>query len=549
MTNYLVPWALVEPSSLENFQKNEQEKGYLKKNLTFVFPSCYLYNPSCFARLPTSGGLFPVFLTLYHPNPMRQTLLTIVLLLIVGVTYAQDQTVSGTVTAADDGSALPGVNVLVQGTTIGTITDVEGAYRLTVPEDATTLTFSFVGYEGQTVDIDGRSQINLQLDSDINQLEDVVVTALGITKEKRTLTYSTQDVASQGLEEARTLNITEGLSGKVAGIAITTTGAGVGAPTKVVLRGNRSLQPNGSQPLYVVDGIPMGGDISNISPSDIADISILKGGNAAALYGSRANNGAIVITTKSGADAPEGISADLRFNYQANTPILLTEYQNEYGQGSAGRYAEGSTTSWGPRMTGQTVPHWSNDPEYLESLGGTYTLAPQSNNVRDFFQVGHTIATSLGVSVNRDNTRAHFNYTNSNGRGIIPGNDLNSHYLNLRFSTDLIPDKLVIDAKANYIRDDFSNVLAAGEGFDNPLRYAYVLPRNIRTQDMERYEFVNAAGQTRQHFYNPNDNGTGNPYWTINNVLRPRIRERVLGIGFFKVPDHRRPVYSRTYRD
>ncbi|MGB3851194.1 MAG: SusC/RagA family TonB-linked outer membrane protein [Tunicatimonas sp.] len=465
---------------------------------------------------------------------MRQTLLTIVLLLIVGVTYAQDQTVSGTVTAADDGSALPGVNVLVQGTTIGTITDVEGAYRLTVPEDATTLTFSFVGYEGQTVDIDGRSQINLQLDSDINQLEDVVVTALGITKEKRTLTYSTQDVESQGLEEARTLNITEGLSGKVAGIAITTTGAGVGAPTKVVLRGNRSLQPNGSQPLYVVDGIPMGGDISNISPSDIADISILKGGNAAALYGSRANNGAIVITTKSGADTPEGISADLRFNYQANTPILLTEYQNEYGQGSAGRYAEGSTTSWGPRMTGQTVPHWSNDPEYLESLGGTYTLAPQSNNVRDFFQVGHTIATSLGVSVNRDNTRAHFNYTNSNGRGIIPGNDLNSHYLNLRFSTDLIPDKLVIDAKANYIRDDFSNVLAAGEGFDNPLRYAYVLPRNIRTQDMERYEFVNAAGQTRQHFYNPNDNGTGNPYWTINNVLRPRIRERVLGLVSLK---------------
>ena len=465
---------------------------------------------------------------------MRQCLLIAGFLLFTGVSYAQERPVSGTVTAVDDGTALPGVNVLVQGTTIGTITDVEGNYRLTVPGDDATLTFSFVGYEGQSTVVGNRDEINVQLESDINQLEDVVVTALGITKEKRTLTYSTQDVESQGLEEARTLNITEGLSGKVAGIAITTTGAGVGAPTKVVLRGNRSLQPNGSQPLYVVDGIPMGGDISNISPSDIADISILKGGNAAALYGSRANNGAIVITTKSGADAPEGVSADLRFNYQANTPILLTEYQNEYAQGSAGQYSPGSTTSWGPRMSGQIVPHWSNDPEYLESLGGTYALTPQPDNVRDFFQTGHTIATSLGVSVNRDNTRAHFNYTNSNGRGIIPGNNLNSHYLNLRLTTELIPEKLTLDAKANYIRDDFSNVLSGGEGFDNPLRYAYVLPRNIRTQDLERYEFVNAAGQTRQHFYNPNDNGTGNPYWTINNVLRPRIRERVLGLVSLK---------------
>ncbi|MGB3777688.1 MAG: SusC/RagA family TonB-linked outer membrane protein [Tunicatimonas sp.] len=463
---------------------------------------------------------------------MRQRLLTVALLLFTGVSYAQERPVSGTVTAVDDGTSLPGVNVLVQGTTIGTITDVEGNYRLTVPGDDATLTFSFVGYEGQSTVVGNRNEINVQLESDVAQLEDVVVTALGITKEKRTLTYSTQDVESQGLEEARTLNITEGLSGKVAGIAITTTGAGVGAPTKVVLRGNRSLQPNGSQPLYVIDGIPMGGDISNISPSDIADISILKGGNAAALYGSRANNGAIVITTKSGADAPEGVSAELRFNYQANTPILLTEYQNEYGQGSAGQYSQGATTSWGPRMTGQIVPHWSNDPNYLE--GETYSLTPQPDNVRDFFQTGHTIATSLGVSVNRDNTRAHFNYTNSNGRGIIPNNNLNSHYLNLRLTTELIPTKLTLDAKATYIRDDFSNILASGEGFDNPLRYAYILPRNIRTQDLERYAFVNAAGQTRQHFYNPNDNGSGNPYWTINNVQRPRIRERVLGLVSLK---------------
>ena len=370
---------------------------------------------------------------------MKRCLLILSFLGCITLAYAQERTVTGTVTSEADGSTLPGVNVLVQGTTIGTITDVEGNYRISVPdEDGVVLLFSFVGYSNEAVEVNGRSEVNVLLADDVAQLEDVVVTALGITKEKRTLTYSTQDVESQGLEEARTLNITEGLSGKVAGIAITTTGAGVGAPTKVVLRGNRSLQPNGSQPLYVVDGIPMGGDIANISPSDIANISILKGGNAAALYGSRANNGAIIVTTKSGADAPEGVTADLRFNYQVNSPILLTEYQNEFGQGSAGTYAPSAVTSWGPRLDGQIVPHWSNDPDYLDAVGGTYALTPQPDNVRDFFRTGHTIATSLGVSINNDRTNTHFNYTNTDGAGIVPTNDLTSHYLNLRVNTEII---------------------------------------------------------------------------------------------------------------
>ena len=189
---------------------------------------------------------------------MKQCLLTIFMLGLIASVSAQDRAVTGTVTAVDDGTTLPGVNVLVQGTTLGTITDVEGNYRITVPSDDAVLVYSFVGYESQNTVVGSRSEVNVQLESDVAQLEDVVVTALGITKEKRTLTYSTQDVESQGLEEARTLNVTEGLSGKVAGIAITTTGSGVGADTKVVLRGNRSLQGNGSQPLYVIDGIPVG---------------------------------------------------------------------------------------------------------------------------------------------------------------------------------------------------------------------------------------------------------------------------------------------------
>ncbi|MEM9675262.1 MAG: TonB-dependent receptor plug domain-containing protein, partial [Bacteroidota bacterium] len=298
--------------------------------------------------------------------------------------YAQSRTISGTVT--EDGSGLPGVNVLQQGTAIGTVTDVNGDYTIAVEGENPVLVFTSVGYESETVTVGSRSTVDISLTPDLTELSEVVVTALGITKEKRTLTYSTQEVSSQGIEEARPVNITEALSGKVAGIAITTTGAGVGAPTKVVLRGNRSLQSNGSQPLYVIDGIPVGGDISDLAPEDIASISVLKGGNAAALYGSRANNGAIIVTTKSGEGAPEGVTANLGFNYQVNSPILLTKYQDQFGQGSAGVYSPTAFTSWGPLMTGQIVDHWSNDPEYLASIGGTYALTPQPDNVRDFFQ-------------------------------------------------------------------------------------------------------------------------------------------------------------------
>jgi TonB-linked SusC/RagA family outer membrane protein len=462
---------------------------------------------------------------------LRIVLVALILLSTQWV-FAQNRTISGTVTDEND-SGLPGVNVLLQGTSTGTVTDVDGNYAISVSGESPTLVFTSVGYESVVETVNGRSTIDIALLPDLQQLGEVVVTALGITKEKRTLTYSTQEVSSQGIEETRPLNITEALSGKVAGIAITTTGAGVGAPTKVVLRGNRSLQSNGSQPLYVVDGIPVGGSIADIAPDNIASISVLKGGNAAALYGSRANNGAIIVTTKSGENAPEGVTANIGFNYQSNTPILLTKYQNEYGQGSAGIYSPTAFTSWGPRMTGQMVDHWSNDPDYLASVGGTYALEGQPDNVRDFFQTGHTIATSLGVNIKNGNSNTHVSYTYSDGKGIIPENNLQRHYLSLRNTTKL-HEKLTLDTKVSYIRSNFSDVLFSGESFDNPLRYAYILPRNIRTQDLEYYQFRNDAGQLRQHFFVPRSNEAGNPYWTVNNVKRPQVNERVLGLVSLK---------------
>lgn len=442
------------------------------------------------------------------------------------VSYAQEKTVTGTVTSAVDGTPLPGVNVLVQGTTNGTQTDFDGNYTIDAVE-GDVLVFSYIGTSTQNISVGSQSTVDVVLVEDASQLDEVVVTALGIKRQKKSLSYATQGVDSDDLTQARSVNVVNGLSGKVAGLSVTTGSNGVGSASKVLLRGNRSINGS-SQPLYVVDGILLNGDISNISPDDIQDISVLKGANAAALYGSRAQNGAIIVTTKSGQGAREGVSTTLGFTSDIASPIHLLNFQNEYGQGSAGVYSQAATTSWGPAFDGRQVPHWSNDPNN-PNFGQTYAYEAQPDNIKDFFRLGHNLATNLSVNMNSEKSNVFLGYTLTNAGGIIPGNDLKRHSLSARINSD-ITDNLSVDSKINYIRDDFSNVLAVGEGFDNPLRYLYKIPSNIRTEDLEHYSFINDQGKLRQHFYLPDFNGGGNPYWTINNVTNPVLTERVLAL-------------------
>ncbi len=453
----------------------------------------------------------------------------LVFLLLVFGTYpllAQNKTVSGTVTDAADGSSLPGVNVLVQGTTNGTQTDFDGNYTIEAAV-GDVLVFSFLGMGSQTVTVGVSNTINVQMQEDASQLDEVVVTALGIERQKKSLTYATQQVESEELTQARSINVLNGLTGKIAGVSVTTGSTGVGSDSKVLLRGNRSINGS-SQPLYVVDGILLNGDISNLSPDDIETISVLKGGNAAALYGSRANNGAIIITTKSGRGTREGVSSTVGFTTTLSDPIHLLEFQNEFGQGSTGIYAPAATTSWGPRLDGSQVAHWSNNPNF-PAFGGTYAYEAQPDNVEDFYRLGHELASNLSVNMNGEKANVFLGYTFTEAGGIIPGNDLKRHSLTARVTSDLT-DRLKVDAKVNYIRDDFSNVLSTGEGFDNPLRYLYKIPRNIRTEDFADFDFINEEGKLRQHYFLPRFNGGGNPYWTINRVKHPRLDERVLAL-------------------
>jgi len=456
----------------------------------------------------------------------RKLLVFLVLVLGAYPLLAQNKTVSGTVTDASDGSPLPGVNVLVQGTTNGTQTDFDGNYSIEAAV-GDVLVFSYIGTRTQSVTVGDSSTINVAMEEDASQLDEVVVTALGLERQSKSLSYSNQQVETDELTKARAINVTEGLSGKVAGLTVTRSATGVGAPTRVLLRGSRSINGS-SQPLYVVDGILLNGDINNISPDDIQEISILKGANAAALYGSRAQNGAIIITTKSGKGAREGVSATVGFTSTIASPIHLLELQNEYGQGAGGTYSPTATTSWGPRFDGSQVAHWSNDPNYPD-FGGTYAYEAQPDNVEDFFRNGHELATNVGVNINSEKSNVFLGYTFTNAGGIIPGNDLNRHSITTRINSN-ITEKLQVDAKLNYIRDDFTNVLTTGENFDNPVRYLYKTPRNIRTRDFENFQFINEEGKLRQHYFLPQFNGGGNPYWTINNVRNPRLDERVLGL-------------------
>ncbi len=448
----------------------------------------------------------------------KHHLLLLAFALFASFSYAQ-KTVSGTITSAD-GEPLIGANVLEVGTSNGTITDLDGNYSLTV-SDGSSLEISYTGFSTQIIDASVGNSFNINL-SEGSVLDEVVVTALGITREKKALSYATQSVSTEELSKARELNVVNSLSGKVAGISVSRSGSGVGADSRVILRGNRSIFGS-SQPLYVVDGVPILGDVTDINPDDIESISVLKGANAAALYGNRAQNGAIIMTTKSGG---EGFNVSLSSSFTTETPLLLRNYQEQFGQGNSGQYNAASEQAWGPAITGQSVDHWSPNPEF-----GTPTYNINGNSpVADFFQTGSNLATNIAISGGTEKARTYFSYTYTDAKGVVPSNELKRHSVNLRI-TNKLSEKITLDAKANYIREDLDNRLSQGESFDNPVRHALRLPPNIRTQDIsgDNFDYIDGVGALRQHYWNPGSNGGANPYWTINRNLRDEGQNRIIG--------------------
>ncbi len=466
--------------------------------------------------------------------------LLVALLLCASVDSWAQTTVSGRVTD-EDGAPLIGVNILERGTANGTVTDLDGSYSITLTSDDATLDFSYTGFTTQSVSVDGRTTIDISLVTGV-ELQEVVVTSLGIEREKRRITYAAQNVDTRNIAQARELNVANSIAGKIAGVDLVRSSAGVGSASRVVIRGNRSITGN-NQPLYIVDGVPItntsfsnptsdnggvqGGDgIGNINPDDIENITVLKGPNATAIYGARANNGAVVITTKRGVTR-KGIGVELNINNSIDKPLILTKFQNEYGQGNGGVYIPTSEEGWGARLDGHMVDHWSNNPNFEGPA--QYPYSPH-DNFKDFFVTGYNLANSITLTTGSQDLRALFSYTNTNSRGIVETNKLNRHNFNLRLDGNLTP-KLSFDSKLTYFNQQVDNRLATGDDFNNPMRAIYRQPSNISLDQVREFEFFDDVGNRRQHYWNPGTNGGENVYWMLNRTKRDETRNRVIGMG------------------
>jgi len=428
--------------------------------------------------------------------------------------YFQNPVISGKV-VNEKSETLAGVSVSIKGSSVSAITKEDGSFTVSVPLTSTVI-LTMVGYQSQEIPLNGRSVLNVTLQSNTTVLSEVVVTALGIERPKKTLTYSTQNVNTKSLSQARELNVVNALQGKVAGLNISSGSSGLGAATRVILRGNRSINGN-SQALFVVDGIQVT-DISNINPDNITKINVLKGANAAALYGSAGQNGVIVIETRKGKD---GVQISLNTNYMLSQAIQSIPYQYQYGQGTNGIYNSSSESVWGPKLNDSLVNTWSLIPA---KAGSKYPFSAYRDTKDEIFQTGQNSATNLTISAGNERLQSLISYTYTNASGIIPNNGLKRHNITVRLSGDA-SKRLSFDVKLEYNKQNLENVLSEGESSFNPLRQIYTTPPNIRMEDLKEYEFTNTTtGLPQQNYWTTVITGA-NPYWTIFRNLRSNTND------------------------
>ncbi len=425
---------------------------------------------------------------------------------------AQNITISGTVLSSEDNSAIPGVNVLIKNSNEGTTTDLDGKYSLSVPGSEAFLIFSSVGYNTVEVQVGNRSVIDLTMTQDVTQLSEIVVTALGIERDEKSLSYAQQTVDADEMMEARDVNFLNALNGRAAGVQISKSGSGAGGSTRIVLRGNKSLSGN-SEPLFVIDGIPMannktsqpgmwggtdGGDgMSQINPDDIESISILKGSNAAALYGSQGANGVVIITTKKGKKGAAKLSLSTGITFE--NVMQMPELQYKYG-------AEGGIKE-----------SWSTTP-------GNW----QDNYVDDWFTTGANYLNTFTISGGGDNTTAYFSYGNVTATGVTPKNHYQRNNFMFKQSTKLFNDKLTVGSNIMLTTEKTENRNPAGY-YINPLTGLYMFPRERDFADFkENYQVFDITRNMDVMNWFVVDHHQSNPYWIINREPREDLSKRVI---------------------
>ncbi|WP_461135856.1 SusC/RagA family TonB-linked outer membrane protein [Spirosoma lituiforme] len=455
-----------------------------------------------------------------------------------GSLRAQTRQITGAL-RDEQGQSITGANVVIKGTTRGTTTDAAGEFRLSVPNEATTLTVSSVGYTAKDVPVSAsQTQITVTLVSDDRQLGEVVVTALGIKREAKALSYATQMIKPAQINEVRDGNVLNTLQGKIAGAYITQGSGGPGTGSRIVLRGNRSIQGTNNA-LMVVDGVPINNSTfgqatsdfgsvansdgaSNINPDDIENVTVLRGASAAALYGSQAANGVILITTKRGKAGR--VTVDVNSGVSVDKPFALPMVQNQYGQGVGGKLDPAVGASWGAAMTGQA---------YTNYLGQPDTYSAQPNNIRDFFRTAVSFNNSIGITGGSDKSQTYLSYTNNTLQGTVPGNDLTRHTINLRLSNQ-ISSKFSTDAKVTYINQSVVNKPRTGEE-NAPVIDLYQIPRNVSLSTAQNYSSPNSFGQPTPNTWPSTLSSIyQNPYWMTNQTAINQYRDRVIGFVLAK---------------
>ena len=448
----------------------------------------------------------------------KVTSLLFALMLLPMMAFAANVKVSGTVTD-NSGEPLIGGSVIVKGTQFGTQTNIDGEFSINAAE-GDVLSFSYIGYQPQEIKVTG-STLDVVMVEDSKTLDEVVVTALGIKREQKSLSYNVQQVKGDVLTTNKDANFVNSLNGKVAGVVINTSSSGVGGASRVVMRGTKSIEQS-SNALYVIDGVPMynfggGGDtefgskgsseaIADLNPEDIESISVLTGAAAAALYGSNAANGAVVITTKKGQVGKLSVTVSTGIDWLK--PFKMPEFQNRYGTGSGGKAGNSSIYSWGER---------------LNSAANTgYTPS-------DFFQTGAVYTNAVTLSTGTERNQSFFSAATVNSEGLVPNNRYNRYNFTVRNTTTFLDDKMTLDFGASYILQNDQNMTNQGT-YNNPLVGAYLFPRSNDWSDISMYERYDAARKIYTQYWPVGDEGMvmQNPYWINYRNLRQNKKDRYM---------------------
>ncbi|MBB6325194.1 TonB-linked SusC/RagA family outer membrane protein [Algoriphagus iocasae] len=459
---------------------------------------------------------------------------TLVLMLgAIALAQGQSRVLKGVVTASPDGLPMPGVTILDKSNQTGTTTNIDGEYSISVGPNSV-LVFSFIGYATQEITVGNQTELNINLEEDANELSEVVVTALGISKEKEKLGYSLTEVDSESLTKARETNVANSLAGRVAGLVVKGTSSGPGGTSKVLLRGVPSINGSGS-PLYVINGVPMdntqrggsgqwggsdnGDGIGNLSPDDIETMTVLKGQAASALYGTRASNGVILITTKSGSKGGDW-SASYNLNYMVENPVDFTDFQNQYGQGTGGQRPTTATDAqttgrlaWGERMGGNVIGFDGNQ----------YPYSPTNDGYLDFYRTGSNFTNTVSVSKGLGTDGSfRMSVSNLDSKSIVPNSGMDRLSLNLNVDQN-ITDKLNVTAMVNYIDQKSTNIPFLSDGPKNPNNFLFLAP-NI-SQSIFAPGFDAATGAETVF---SDDIYVTNPYFIVNQGINDQGRKRTI---------------------